>query len=49
VGIGMMAVGGGVAVTGLVLAILNRPTRHLPNVEVAPSSGGGVAAVGWRF
>lgn len=49
IGIGMMAVGGGVMVTGLVLAILNRPTRILPNVEVAPKSGGAVTSFGWRF
>ncbi len=49
IGIGMMAVGGGVMLTGLVLAIMNRPTRVLPNVEVAPKAGGGVATVGWTF
>jgi hypothetical protein len=49
IGIGMMAVGGGVAVTGLVLTILNRPERVLPNVEVAPKPGGAVTSVGWRF
>ncbi len=49
IGIAMMGVGGAVAVTGVVLAILNRPERVLPNVEVAPKAGGGVARVGWRF
>jgi len=49
VGIGMMGVGGAVAVTGIVLAIMNRPERVLPNVEVAPKSGGGIASVGWHF
>ena len=49
IGIAMMGVGGAVAVTGIVLAIMNRPTRVLPNVEVAPKAGGGVAKVGWRF
>lgn len=49
IGIGMMAVGGGVLATGIVLVILNRPTRSMPSVEVAPKSGGGVAAVGWSF
>src|SRR6185369_330882 len=33
IGIAMMGVGGAVAVTGVVLTILNRPTRELPNVE----------------
>jgi hypothetical protein len=50
IGLGMMGVGGAVAVTGIVLAILNRPERVLPNVEVAPKPGGGMtAAVGWHF
>jgi hypothetical protein len=49
IGIAMMGVGGAVAITGVVLAIMNRPTRILPNVEVAPKAGGGVAKVGWRF
>ena len=49
VGIAMMSVGGAVAVTGVVLAILNRPERVLPNIEVAPKAGGGIARVGWRF
>ncbi len=49
IGIAMMGVGGAVAVTGIVLAIINRPQRVLPNVEVAPKAGGGVAKVGWNF
>lgn len=49
IGIAMMGIGGAVTVTGIVLAILNRPQRVLPNVEVAPRAGGAVAKVGWRF
>ena len=49
IGVAMIGVGGAVAITGVVLAILNRPTRELPNVEVAPKAGGAVAAVGWSF
>jgi hypothetical protein len=49
IGIGMMAVGGAVAVTGIVLTILNRPERVLPNVEVQPKTGGAVTTVGWHF
>lgn len=49
VGIAMAGVGGAVLLTGLVLAIMNRPTKVIPNVEVAPKSGGGVATVGWQF
>jgi hypothetical protein len=49
VGIAMMGVGGALAVTGVVLAIMNRPQRVLPNVEVAPKAGGAQASVGWRF
>jgi hypothetical protein len=49
VGIAMMATGGAVMVTGVVLAILNRPHRVLPHVEVAPQAGGANASVGWHF
>jgi hypothetical protein len=49
IGIGMMAVGGGVLATGIVLLVLNRPTREMPSVEVAPKSGGGIATVGRHF
>ncbi len=49
IGIAMMATGGGVLVTGVVLAIMNRPHRVLPKVEVAPTAGGAQAAVGWHF
>jgi hypothetical protein len=49
VGIAMVGVGGAVAITGVVLAIMNRGERVLPNVEVAPKAGGGIAKVGWRF
>jgi hypothetical protein len=49
VGIAMMATGGAVMVTGVVLAILNRPQRVLPHVEVAPQTGGASASVGWHF
>jgi hypothetical protein len=52
IGIAMGAAGGAVAITGIVLAILNRPTRVLPNVEVGPNpglAGGAHASVGWRF
>lgn len=49
VGIGMMVLGSGVMIAGLILAIANRPTRVLPNVEVAPQAGGAVTSVGWRF
>jgi len=49
IGIGMMAAGGGVMVVGVVLAIMNRPHRVLPNVEVAPTAGGANASVGWHF
>jgi len=49
VGVAMMVAGGGVMVTGLVLAIMNRPHRVLPNVEVAPHVGGASASVGWHF
>jgi Tfp pilus assembly protein PilE len=49
VGIGLMAGGGAVLAGGVVWAILNRPRRVLPNVEVAPTMNGASAAVSWRF
>jgi energy-converting hydrogenase Eha subunit G len=45
----MMIAGGAVAAGGLVLAILNRPVRKLPRIEVAPTPGGMTASVGWEF
>ena len=36
-------------IAGLILVIADRPTRVLPNVEVAPKAGGISASVGWRF
>lgn len=49
IGISMMVAGGALSVGGIVMAILDRPRRILPNVEVAPTSGGVAARVGWRF
>jgi hypothetical protein len=50
VGVALIGVGGAVAITGAVLAIVNRPTRVMPEVEVVPRGSGGVSAsVGWRF
>ncbi len=49
VGIGVMAAGTAVLATGIVLVVLNRPTREMPTVDVAPRNGGGVTTLGWRF
>ena len=49
VGVSMMVAGGAVAVGGVIWAIMNRPTRRLPKVEVAPTSGGAAAAATWSF
>ena len=49
IGVAMMAGGGVVAITGIVLAIMNRPTRSLPTVEVMPSAGGATATLGWSY
>ena len=49
IGIAMVGVGGAVTITGVVLAIMNRGERVLPNLEVAPTTGGMHASVGWRF
>lgn len=37
IGVSMMAVGGAAAVGGVVWAILNRPRRVLPNIEISPT------------
>ncbi len=49
IGVGMMAAGGAVAVTGLILTIVNKAERVLPSVEAQPMPGGAAASVGWQF
>ena len=49
IAVSMMIAGGGLTVGGVVWAIMNRPKRVLPNMEVQPTSGGMTARVGWRF
>jgi len=49
VGVSMMAVGGAVVVGGVVWAILNKPHRVLPKMEVTPTTGGASATIGWQF
>jgi hypothetical protein len=49
IGIAMMTVGGIAAVTGVVLAVLDRPKRVGPNIEVAPTAGGAVTSVRFGF
>jgi hypothetical protein len=49
IGISMMVAGGAITVGGVVMAILNRPQRLLPKVEIAPTSGGMSASTRWHF
>jgi len=49
IAVSMMVAGGAITVGGVVLAILNRPTRKLPRIEAGPTPGGMAAAVGWEF
>ena len=49
VGIGMMIGGGAVIIGGVVGAILNRPHRVMPAVEVQPTAGGAMTSVSLRF
>jgi hypothetical protein len=49
IGVGMMAAGGAVAVTGIILTIANKAQRVLPSVEAGPTHGGATARVGWSF
>jgi hypothetical protein len=49
IGVTMMVAGGAVAVGGIVMVIVNRPRRILPNVEVSPTRGGVMATKAWEF
>jgi hypothetical protein len=49
VGVTMLSIGGAAAIAGAVLVLVNRPTRVMPDIEVAPHAGGATAQVGWRF
>jgi hypothetical protein len=48
-GVSMIAVGGAVLTSGVVWAILNRPHRVTPKVEIAPTTTGATASAAWRF
>ena len=49
IGVSMIAAGGAALAGGVVWAILNRPKRVLPTIEVEPTTGGGAALAAWRF
>ena len=49
IGISMMAAGGAITISGVVWAIMNRPKRVLPKMEVSPNEGGATARASWRF
>ena len=50
VAFGMLTAGGALAVVGAVWGgFFDRPTRKLPTVEVRPTPGGAMTALGWRF
>jgi hypothetical protein len=49
IGIGMMVAGGAIAIGGVVWAVINRPNRVLPSLEVAPTTGGVRASAAFRF
>ncbi len=49
IAVSMMAVGGVAVAAGVVMAILDRPKRILPDVEVAPTAGGATAILHLRF
>ncbi|HTR50076.1 MAG TPA: hypothetical protein VMJ10_05160 [Kofleriaceae bacterium] len=49
IGATLMIGGGAIAAAGVVGAYLDKPKRILPNIEVAPTSGGGIARARWRF
>lgn len=45
----LVITGGVITAGGVVLTILNRPVRKLPQIEAAPTPGGISASVGWAF
>jgi tetratricopeptide (TPR) repeat protein len=49
IGMSLIVAGGATAVTGIVMAFLDRPRRVLPTVEVTPTPGGVSAGIGWQF
>jgi hypothetical protein len=49
IAVSMMVAGGAITVGGVVWAIINRPRKVLPNVEVMPAPGGMQARVGFTF
>jgi len=49
IGLTMVVAGGAVMLGGIVMTVMNRPTRVLPTVEVIPSEGGIKASAGWSF
>jgi hypothetical protein len=49
IGVSMLVAGGVATIAGVVMTVLDRPKRILPNVELAPTAGGASARVGWRF
>jgi hypothetical protein len=49
IGVSMMIAGGALTAGGVVWAVMNRPIRRLPKLEVAPTHGGAAARAGWSF
>jgi hypothetical protein len=49
IGIGLMIGGGAITVAGAVMVIMNRGTKELPKLEVAPTEGGMTASTTFRF
>ena len=50
VAIGMMLGGGAIAITGAVLAVINRKAeRTLPSVDTTPTRGGAITTLSWQF
>jgi hypothetical protein len=49
IAVSMMIAGGAITVGGVVWAIMNRPKRVMPQMEVQPTNGGMAASVGWKW
>jgi len=49
IGTGFLVAGGALVIGGIVWAVIDRPQRERPQVQIAPSREGATATVGWKF
>ena len=49
IGVSFMIAGAAIAIGGVVWTVLNRPRHVVPEIELAPTTSGGVARARWTF